>query len=256
MTLLRISSLNKKPESNSNTDFSVNFGNGDVVQGTNRIIVKSIDIPNVFYNLRNDVFTNKTEFTYEIAGAPTTIVLPEGQYTITQLITALTTDVTLAALGLAITKNAITGRLEFTSTTPMEFLSQADGNGMASVLGILVGSGGDVLAFNATGFPDLSGVQEIYITSPELADGSNLITNGGLTFSVLAHIPMTVDFDEIEHWRAYDANLEEITYLSYDTGKNIRDVTIQVRDRHGDILDLQGLNVTIILDAFRPEPTL
>lgn len=251
MTLLRINSINKKPQSISNSDFQFNFGNGDTVQGTNRIIVKSIDIPNVFYNLRNDPFANKTEFVYKIAGVPTTITLKEGQYDELSLIDALQTNVTLAALGLAIVVDNITGKFKFTTTTAIEFISLADGNGMAVVLGILTGSGSDVMAFDSEGLPDLSGVQEVYITSTELADGSNLVTNDGLTFSVLAHIPITVPFADIEHWRAFDADLEEITYLSYDSGKTIRDVGIQIRDRHGDILDLQGLNINIILKAFQ-----
>jgi hypothetical protein len=251
MTLLRISSLNKKPESDSNTDFKSNFGNGDVVQVCNKIVVKSIDIPNVFYNLRDDPYSAKTSFTYKIAGVPTTITLPEGQYTDTQLIDALKANTTLSALGFDVTISPITYKLTFTTTTAIQYLNLESGNGMAPVLGILEDSVGDVLSYTATGLMDLSGVQEIYITSPELSDGSSLVTNGGQTFSVLAHIPMTVNFNEIEHWRAFETNLEEILYPSYDSGKSIRDVSIQVRDRHGDILDLHGLHITIILKAYQ-----
>ena len=110
-------------------------------------------------------------------------------------------------------------------------------------------AGGDVLLHAALGMPDLNGVEEVYITSRAIGDGTNLITSGGSTFSVIAHIPMTVGFGAINHWETFHEDIDQITYPNPETGKSLRDCDIQIRDRHGDLLDMQGRHMNMILKA-------
>ena len=51
--LLRVSSDFKTANSESNSNFSVAYNNIGLLQGITRCVMKSADIPNVFYNIDN-----------------------------------------------------------------------------------------------------------------------------------------------------------------------------------------------------------
>ena len=121
---------------------------------------------------------------------------------------------------------------------------------MAKTLGIVEGTAIDVLVYNTEGFWNLSGVQQIYITSQKISDGSNLVLTNGKSEPVIAIVPLTVNFGEIEHWRAYAEDLETITYPSFAQGTSIRNTDLQVRDKYNNILNLGNLDVTVILKLF------
>ena len=102
------------------------------------------------YNVRAALGLNPVGniFTY-FAGVLRNITLTPGQYDINQLIAAINADPLAIADGLVLTLNAITRHIEFASTTPMTFLSQASGNNMAKVTGITANSAAGVVAFEA-----------------------------------------------------------------------------------------------------------
>ena len=85
--LLRISSLDRdRAGSTSTSDFVVNYKNSSSIQSVKRISIKTVSIPNVFYNVNQW----KNTFNYKIAGAlQTPITVAIGQYTIDEYKTAL-----------------------------------------------------------------------------------------------------------------------------------------------------------------------
>jgi hypothetical protein len=169
-------------------------------------------------------------------------------------LTALNADATLAALGFNATFDAVTNKVNFTSTTTIKYLNEASGNKMARTLGILTDSIGEVLSYGATGFVDLSGVQEVYIRSSKIADGSNMVNVDSLTSPIIAHIPITVPFGAWQHYLSEHPEIDDIEYPSLRLGNTLRKADIQVCDKYGNILDLGGLDITLIMKIYHDTP--
>ena len=252
--LIRISSFERDyAQSVSSSDFKISFNNAPALQRVKSVIVKNVSIPNVGYNITDQTGIGgqpgNNVFTYNIAGSPTSITLTPGFYDINQLITALTTDPNGVAVGLAIVLNNITGKLEFSSTTPIEYVPLTF-NPMSRTLGIIDGSGGDVLTFNAEGLPDLTGDTELYIASETVSDGSNLVDAVLQAVPVVAVVPIRVPFGSVQHLEVNEAEVDEITYPSLGEGKNLQTMDIKVYNDKGQIVDLQGLEWVVVLKCF------
>ena len=105
------------------------------------------------------------------------------------------------------------------------------------------------LVYTLEGFPNLSGVKEIYISSARMSDGSHLVVPFGSTLPVIAAVPINVGFGEFQVYIAPNIELDEIFFPSYSAGSNLRTIDIQVRDTFGNILDTGGLPTTITFKA-------
>lgn len=249
--ILRISSHEKTSTSESNTNFRVNFANDDATSSITRLLLKSVDIPNVFYNISNtgrEGGNGNNKFTYRIGATNTTLTILEGQYTMNEFISALET--VASGIGLSITLNGRTKKLEFTTTTPIKMLTFDDGNTMGNLLGIKTSDLTESSAYIAEHFPDLAGIKNIYILSQALSDGSNLIAPNGQQLPILGQVPITVDFGEIQHYSSNSPELDDVVFPSMRYGTTIRDLEIKIVDRYGNQLDIGGLNLTIIVKIF------
>lgn len=253
-----VSSQNKNDESISNSDFKVNFGNMTCIEAINKVVIKQIMIPNVFYNIDEKGYNinndGNNRFTYSIGAVKNTITIPVGNYTITSLITALESDPTLAGLGMSITLNPLTNKLEFTTTTPIQYLDEKNGNRMARVLGIDNLTFGDVNNFTAQGFNNLSGIQQVFFQSQKISDGSNLVVPNGRCKPIFATIPITVGFGSYQHYITPHPEIDDVEYPSLRNGTTLREIDIQIVDRFDNILDLGGLDVIIILKIYHNTP--
>ena len=239
--LLQINSKDKSNDQMNNNDFKVNYGNNEEIHNVNRIVLKSVDIPNVFYNVNeyNNIFKHPM-------GAET--VIPVGQYSLDDLILVLKT---LDSRILDIVLNSVTKKLDFTFTTSTHFLGEKDGNLIAPLLGI---TKTDVDNFGSPitpqGFPNLAGISEVYIHSMACCDGNNLITANGINHGVLAVVPITVPFGAVEHHQSSHPELDHYDKASLKSGSSLREIDIQVKDSSGNLLDLGGLNINIVLKVF------
>lgn len=253
--LIRINSEERTIMDHSSNNFTVNFGNSNQLADINRIVIKHVSIPNVQYNIRVAAGLNPVGniFTYD-NGATQNITVTPGFYTYSQLITAITSDAQALADGLAITLNAITKKFEFTSTTPITYLSQANGNNMAAVMGITANSGALVLAFNAQGLPNLATHPNIYIASSAISDGSNMVSPTLGSLPICAVIPIDVAFGGIIQYTSQQEHLDDIHYISYANGKSIQNVDLRVYDGDANLIDLQGLDWTIVIKAYQAPP--
>lgn len=243
--LLRISSKDRDPAlSRSPSDFTISFGNSPGVQSVKRVVVKQISIPNTVYNIN----PNNNQFQYKTATSITIVTVPVGQYSISQFKTAF--ESALSGVGMTIDLNNITKKYEFATTTPIEYLSLAEGNLMGDVLGIQTGSGADVGTFSANGLPNLSGLNEVYIQSNKLADNSNMISSANQATPVIACVPLTSEFGGYTHYLSSHDILDEVQYASQRLGKNLQQIDIKIVDRDGNIVDLHGLEFEMVLKMF------
>lgn len=251
--IIRINSEERSdPTSTSSSDFVVYFPNVGELCGVNQIVVKSISIPFVQYNIKvgTTAHTTTNTFTFFDGAVNQTITLPVGNYSISQLILALQADAAAVAVGLAITLSPTTGHLVFTSTAPVTYLDEASGNNMARLLGILADSGPAVLTFTGQGAIDLAVHPNLYFASRALSDGSAMISPTLGAIPVFATVPLVgVAWGDIIQYRAFHPEFEDTVYPSISSGKQLNSIDITVYDGDGQVVDLQGLNWTLVLKA-------
>jgi hypothetical protein len=249
--LCRISSDLRTADSISTSQFRQSFNNMQCCSNVNTLFVKSVEFPNTFYNINSSGFNlsnngNNTFFYTSGGGVPATVVIPPGNYTITSLLAVLIADAGLTALGFNAVLNPVTGKIDFTSTGAIGYFTTPI-NSMGEVLGIDTPSVGEVLSFSPNSFPDLSGVDRVYVTSQKLTDGSSMVLDDSQQRPVLVSVDLNVPFAGIVSWRALDAELEKIAFPSFKQGKNIREVDVSLRDKYDNPLDLGGASFNMIL---------
>lgn len=245
--LIEISSIHKADHSPSNSEFFVNLKNSHTIQSIKRVVVKQISIPNVFYN----IYEANRYLTYKVGVTDKTISIPEGQYTYDLFKVALEAE--MVAEGVSITLDSLTSRVTLAQTTPIEYYGVEDGkssNGLAEVLGLIEGSGALVSSYTGTGIINLSGIQEVYIASLQLAHGNNLISSDTLSEPVICVVPMTGGFGEVVHYVSSHEELDEIQYPRHHSGKSLQNIDIRVLDKYGNLLNLRGHNINIILKIY------
>ena len=255
--LLEISSKDRSPQSISTTNYIIDYNNAPYLQGAKRIVVFSIRVPNVEYNIKEDTFNdfgeginygnNRFVFTN---GGTQTISIPKGQYTVTSLISAIVADPAAIAVGMSIVLNPITYKLEFTTTTPIIYETfESNGSTMAKTLGIMEQTG-LLLSYNAPGFTQLNGNSELYIRSNILSDGTHLINSRLEATSILHVIPVNADFLEYVEYRSYQDKLDDVEYLTSRNGKTLQQLDITLLDDSGRIVDLGGLDWTMTIKVY------
>ena len=253
--LVKVSSEDRDPESISASDFIVSYNNAPCMGNINRLAIKNIIVPNVFYNINNTGYNRFNTGNHELfiknitTNTPFSIAITPGNYTISQLITVINTQLSLSGAGLSVTEDPVTKKLVFTSSGGLFAYSK---DGMGGYLGMINPppfTGPGTLIYTLEGFPNLSGVKEIYISSARMSDGSHLVIPFGSTLPVIAAVPISVGFGEFQTYIAPNIELDEIIFPSYSAGSNLRTIDIQVRDTFGNILDTGGLSTTITFKA-------
>ena len=255
--LLRLSSDFKQVGfSEFNSNFTQCYNNITANEGVFRVVMKSCDIPNVFYNIddRGYNFTNtgNNTFTWTNAFNVTALTtIPRGQYTIAQLLAFINTAIYSAYTGsVTLVLNTLTQKIELFNTSGQSFGISIN-SPMAPYLGML----SDVPWTSApavlfAGFPNLAGIQEVYITSQKISDGSNMIVASNTMYPVILNVQISVPFGAFQHYETNHPEIDDIEYASISQGTSIRQVDIQLRDRFGNILDLGGLPFNLIMKIY------
>ena len=237
--LLRISS-SEKSDGSSTSDFTVSYPNVQVLAKTVSIVVKHASFPNVFYNINS----GNNEFIYRMAGgSDASIVVPEGQYTISELMAYLNTSLAVFSVG-TITQDPHTFKLTLTATTyPFDLISSS----MLPVLGF-VATTAPLTSHLAPNMPQLQGVQHVFIKSRVLSKGNNFIdANTKQEQNILAMIPCDVPFGSVKH---YETVHDQLDVVNFPSETSLQDIDIQLVDSNGNELNLQGQDVNIVLKVY------
>ena len=256
--LLRISSDFKQVGfSESNSNFTQCYNNIHANEGVFRVVMKSCDIPNVFYNIDNKGYnftnTGNNKFVWVDASNQTQVnTIPRGQYSITQLLSAIN-----LILFSEYTPNGSV-KLIYDTITQKIYISNMSGQNfgisinstIAPYLGILSDISPTSNTVYFAGFPNLAGIQEVYITSQKISDGSNMIVASNTMYPVILNVQMSVPFGSFQHYETNHPEIDDIEYPSISQGTSIRQVDIQLRDRFGNILDLGGLPFNLIVKVY------
>ncbi len=252
--LIRINSEEREsPAVSSSNSFRVNFGNSTQLMDINRIVIKHVSIPNTQYNIVSAGPEPNNVFTFN-NGAPQSITLTPGFYDITSITAAIMADALAIADGLTLVWNTVTKKIDFTSTNPLTYLSYASGNIMARALGITADSSAGVMSFSAQGLPYLAVHPNIYIASASLSDGANMVSPTLGSIPVCAIVPIDQPFGEILQYTTQQEHLDDIHYISFANGKSIQSVDLSVYNGDGQLINMQGLDWTIIIKAYQTPP--
>lgn len=242
--IARIDSRDRTTDSKSNTDFISNT----LPLHTISVRIKQIVIPNLFPNIRASPTTDaNSTFSYETGGAPATVVVPTGYYSTTELLAYLTAQLT--AITITFAQNTNTGLITITNggAATFDVINSADGNAMASALGITTSA---TLAPAATqtfgNRPNIYNHSLIYVQSSKLANSFNCIS-GTKRLPIVATIPVDV---------AFGANIiyepNELHDIVFESSYNIEDIDIKIVNHYGEVLELpSNHSVQVLIECDR-----
>jgi len=236
--------------SGSATDFTVNLGKDHKISNVRAVAIKSLQMVNSFYNINqyNNIWY------YDQGGAELSIVVPVGQYNITQLIAAIQQQFQLAGIVIGIIDNQITHKLSFSAVPDISYYkTRPDGslNPIHRILGIRSGIPlNPIKDYDAQAVHDLSGVKSVNITSNVLAGGMGISSrDSGSKLALLDVCPINVPFGAVVHSDPVDLQLDSLTYDNV-LNNNLTVVDIQLRDEDNNVLDSNDLNVVISLKIY------
>lgn len=245
--LLRVSSEDKENTSISNSQFIININNASYrIDNVAGILVKYISCPNIFPNV--PTYANTLQLIKTTGPITYDISVPVGQYTIADFIVALQ-----LAINTAIGPDSVA--ITLTSQNYINFVFVGDtytfvyaNSTIADVIG-LVANIGPALNITMQSLPNLQGETELYVHSKDIAP-SYLVEPDG-NFSVVDILPLDVPFGSTAYSKFDDDEMHKIRYTPYSSPKTLRNISIVLRNRAGQVLNLpNNFNFNMILKVF------
>lgn len=212
------------------------------LQDARRVVLKSAKIPNTQFNV------NKNNNTWNFPNAVNLMadyVVPIGQYTMTSLIAALETLVP----GLTITQNATTKFLTLSMANAFGILADPESNPFGYyILGGRVESLGVIAPITLSAFPDLSGLQTVYITSNTLAPFGGMASSDRILRNAFCSVPIGVEFG-LYHTHEEESSLS--LDFSQFSSRNINSIDINLIDAATmKTIDLNGLDYELTFRVY------
>jgi hypothetical protein len=257
MSKEKILVLNSKDkQSGTNGDFTVLF-NDSSCQQVQKVLIKEIFVPNLFYNIVNDGTRKNNTLTFsQNGGANVIVTIPEGQYNVDVLITTLKNAIDLVLLDgaiVTITRDATTYKLTFTFSgagTPANNNVQifVAGSTIANVIGLE----NDTASTNISvmdNIYNLVGSEYVQVHSPQVGEVHGLDAGASGYISLVDTISLSgFPFGTTAYKQNNDDELAEILY---EQPKNLSRITIVLRDEQGNKLALpSNANCSVMLKIY------
>ena len=234
--------------------------------------VNSVSLPNVFHSIQagsNDkLYVYQKHPSVEAQSVNNIITIPQGNYTATQLGTAILNGLTAAALGSAsysVNYNSVTQKITITQTNSGGFTvydattlrtlgrKSPQHSGAYGVLPVILNpqSLQEVLNIPTAQDPNVSftsgiimlaRVTEVMLRSPTLTNMSTLDANGKQ--DCLKRILLDKEFSNLV---TTDSNIETADLMDV-SGRTLRTIDFQLTDGHGNVLDTGGINFSWALN--------
>lgn len=265
---LIVTSNDKTSDSVSNSDFKVRLGDTYFSQQVCGISVASCTVPNVVYNINE----HNNKFLVSRGVPPLTLtesVIPIGQYTISQLMPAVTTAILntplLGALNIVITQDPITQKLVFKTDTTQVFkfyyTSIAGGVVLSSTIWEILGLDPKVPLYTstidpadgkntifATHIPNLSGNQYLNILS-NLSENNSIDGQGVKSLLEIVNLYDT----PFGSYHTQTTNMAEHAVIKYVNPRNLNNITIKLVDEKYRDIDIGNFSVTVVLRIYFSE---
>lgn len=268
--LLVISSEDKDDPADSNSDFTVTLKESYYTQNVLRVLVKEITVPNVFPNIRGEDYGSSQNNLLAVSvggGTPVSIIVPEGQYLLGSVnplldfVTVLTNQINtvIAPATIAINYNELTNKLEFTmtgtdlgifgsnavppltQTASQTLINEAIGIGANGLLLL------DGVPTSAPFQVDLSGYQNVYVHSKEVADTHGIDGDSGLIALV---DPVSLADAPYGAYAYKQENDDELASIVYEDVRNLSRLRIVLRDNLGNKLPIGTHKINVVLKIY------
>jgi hypothetical protein len=239
---MSISAINKRLISISSDDrqlgsageFIVDLKERYATQQVRAAILYQAQIPNVFENIRSSYLQNNELVLSENGAANVVCAVPQGQYTLADLITQLKVSIDSVLTGgnvVTITNSTITNKLTFTfSLLTVQFLKV--GSSLYPSIGFNQDSA-DALVLVSDSFFNLQGISMVYIHSPEIAlsHGIDPGKNSGI-INLLGAVSLSdAPFGGNAYFQAKNVTLAGINYG--EENRNLSTIKIILRSADG-----------------------
>lgn len=228
-------------------EFELYF-NDSSCQQVQKVLIKDVFVPNLFFNITedNNILSFQQGATTLSAGILT------GQYTIDQLIVALTTAINAVLTGgtiVTITKSLIEYTLTFTFTGgSINAISMYELSTISKIIGLNADT--PPLAVNQMQEPyNLTGVEFVQVHSPQLGETHGL--DGGVNgyISLVETVSLSnTPFGSTAHRQNND---DELSSIIYEQPRNLSRINIILRDDTGKKLVLpSNSNFSIMIKIY------
>lgn len=245
---LRVSSKERLTGTPSN--FTVGFGNADILDRCTEVHLMACSIPNVGNNISAAIGNNAFTFTGSISG-PGTVLFTDGFYSLNQVIARLESEINLviAPSTISITQNQFTKKIVF-AITGAETI-QYDATGLNNTLGFTEPIG-PVSSISAQGLPTLNGSTVMYIHSSDMANNTTYLssdTGGIIDVNGAFTIPVNVPYGSYQDYVANE-NLDRQVYGR--NGKSLKNIRFTIRTNGGrELTEISdNFEVIIVLKLF------
>ena len=238
-----INSKYRTSDSRSTSDFNYNIGQ---TLEAGAVTIKNISIPVTQYNIGSH--NNKLQIFS--GGLGTSLIVPEGQYTIDSLSTAIETLIQGAIGGVVdITVDDTTKKLILTSTVALLIGIDPIASSISKYLGLNydVGEYYPSVPSNTINFvnvPELQGSNNYYLASNVLSQGfASILTNGQLV-PIIMPVPISVEWGKVQQ---YESNDTELNTKRFARLQNLQNIDIKVYDDDLNVVDLNGADIEVVI---------
>lgn len=235
MSKEKIIIINSKDKySGTNGDFEI-FFNDSSCQQVSKLLIKDCFIPNLFFNVVSD-YNNVLQIKQSTNPFTVNIIIPEGQYTIDQLIAELKLKIDAGLISgtvVTITRDQTAYTLKFVFSTGTDNLVSFIYGGnttMSDIIG-LTETTASLSTFSLLAPYNLKGVEYVQIHSPTLAEARGLDGGANGYISLLETVSLAnTAFGAIAYRQN---NTEELSSVIYTQPRNISRIKIVLRDDTG-----------------------
>lgn len=237
------------------TNFTIDLGtNLQLIKGISWV---TVTFPNNVYNIYNDNRGQNNVYSYRYNSNPVqTFTVTPGFYNIGSLLNVLNQDLSNTTAGAGFwsfnpntglaTLNVQSGSaitLNPTGGTTNTGLMTTLGGGSLLTSNLIVNNPGLV---NVTGttFPQLTGLTHAHVLSSVLAPANMVEGPGGVITNTGLCVPVTVPFGSLN---TFECKQDDLCEINYSRARDCSKIDIKLTDRRGNILDLHGGHVHVVL---------
>ena len=227
--------LNSKDRSSGTaTDLVFHLNENDLHE-SHSVMLKDIVIPNTIYNIRT---TNNT-LDYDINGVAKSVNIPVGNYSLSDLVTALNT----AQTDLVFSSNSMLKKLMVSSAT-VSFIKVS--STIKKVIGVTT-QNVPAVSYTLDSFYNLNPTNYIHVIS-NLAEPDALVASNNKKYAVIASIPVLYGFGYILN-QTEDRDTQDIS--KHNSHLNLSTINIRLVDDDFQTIDLNGSNWNISLSILK-----
>lgn len=257
---LIVTTNDKTADSVSNSDFKVRLGDTYFSQQVCGISVASCTVPNVIYNINqhnNTLSVSKDPI--DLLKGVSTITVPIGQYTITELMSAIDFQITQAnqapPIDLTIIQDALTQKIVFTDNIRFIFYNTVTYQStMWEILGFdpeitqyvsVFEVGPNKWTIRPPYLPNLSGNQYLNILS-NLSENNSIDGQGVKSLLEIVNLYDT----PFGSYHTQTTNMAEHAVIKYVNPRNLNNITIKLVDEKYRDIDIGNFSVTVVLRIY------